>query len=149
MCARARIIIYTYCYMCIYTYIPILARLLRTDGSDENRLFTNELSPHITAIEEVDPICRTSTRRSSPDSLSYSLAHIDSHTCTSIALHFVCSFSPSLPPAPSSSSFRIYIGAGERLRPQVRLYIIEHVPARDMLHAVRPPQVGERRGGRS
>jgi len=39
----------------------------------------------------------------------------------------------------SSSAFRIYIGAVvERLRPQVRLYITEHVPARDMLHAVRP-----------
>lgn len=58
-----------------------------------------------------------------------------------VALHLVFFFYCVLP-LPSyllfSLPFRIYIGAVERLRPQVRLYITEHVPARDMLHAVRP-----------
>lgn len=57
-----------------------------------------------------------------------------------VALRFVL-FLPCVLPFLSSLSlslsFRIYIGAVERLRPQVRLYITEHVPARDMLHAVR------------
>lgn len=67
------------------------------------------------------PFTGTSPDRSSASSSS-SFAFPSSHVC---------------------SPFRIYIGAVERLRPQVRLYITEHVPARDMLHAVKTPDFGE------
>lgn len=95
-------------------------------GSAENRLSTSELSPHITTIERVDRISRMSTRRSP---FHRNLSWLLSTSSSSSPASFLSSHL-SLP-------FRIYIGAVERLRPQVRLYITEHVPARDMLHAVR------------
>lgn len=97
-------------------------------GSAENRLSTSKLSPHITTIERVDRISHTSIRRS-PRPFHRNLSWL-LFTSSSSSPAFFLSSHLSLP-------FRIYIGAVERLRPQVRLYITEHVPARDMLHAVR------------
>lgn len=108
-----------------HVHISGLTRLFC--GSAENRLSTSKLSPHITTIER-DCISHTSIRRS-PRPFHRNLSWL-LFTPSSSSPAFFLSSHLSLP-------FRIYIGAVERLRPQVRLYITEHVPARDMLHAVR------------
>lgn len=132
---RAHIYMYMYnMYIHIYMCPSWLTRLF--SGSAENRLSTSKLSPHITAIEVVDRISRTSTRRSPGPfhrNLSWLLSSTSSSSSSSPGF-----FLSSLSLSHLSLPFRIYIGVVERLRPQVRLYITKHVPARDMLHAVRP-----------
>lgn len=130
--------------------IPIpmsgLTRLL--SGSAENRLSTSGLSPHITAIEGVDRISRTSTRRSprpfSPEPLLFALHLVFFVSCVLPFLSFPFLSSPLISLSALSNLYR-------RCRTPPATGQIIHYGARACTRHVargeaRPRETGERCG---